>query len=383
MKKICFVVQRYGLDVNGGAELHCRLVAEKLASNFEVDVLTTCAIDHYSWANYYKEGVETINGVKVIRFKTDHERDIKLFNEHSFFIFNSDHNLQDEEEWLKKQGPYSSKLFEYIKQNKENYQKFIFFTYLYAPTFYGLPLVKEKSIFVPTSHDEPPIHLKIFEKLFCQPKTIFYSTLEEKNFVEKKFNNSHIRNKIVGVGFDIPDFNRERFSAKYGIDNFMLYAGRIEEGKGCKTLFEYFLQFKNETKNNLKLVLLGKSAMEIPKNPNIIHLGFVPDQDKSDAMTLAKMLVNPSVFESLSMSVLESMTCRTPVLVNGGCNVTKEHCIKSNAGLWFDNYNDFKNATNFILENPKISSAMGQNGKNYVLKNYSWDGVINDYINEI
>lgn len=379
MKKICFVVQRYGLEVNGGAELHCRQIAEKLAKHFEVEVLTTCAIDYYSWENHYKEGSELINGVKITRFLVDQRRDMELFGKKSSFVLNNEHSLKDEEEWMRLQGPFSSKLFEYLAKYKNNYDKFIFFTYLYATTFYGLPQVHEKSVLVPTSHDEPPIYLKIYKKLFLMPNEIFYSTLEEKKFIENKFNNSHIKNKIVGVGFDEPICQPGKFIKKHGADNFVIYVGRIDESKGCNLLFEYFLKLKKETKNNLKLVLVGKNEMKIPEDKDVIHLGFLSDQDKFDALSAAKLLINPSVYESLSMSVLESMICGIPVLVNENCEVTKKHCERSNAGLWFNDYESFKKTVELIENNPDIRAKMGMAGKNYVIKNYSWDRVINDY----
>ena len=49
MKKIAIVVQRYGLEVNGGAELHARLLAEELNKSNLVEVFTTCALDYDLW----------------------------------------------------------------------------------------------------------------------------------------------------------------------------------------------------------------------------------------------------------------------------------------------------------------------------------------------
>ena len=58
--KIAVVAQRYGADINGGAELHARYVAEHLARHAEVEVLTTCAQDYVTWANEFPAGVETV-----------------------------------------------------------------------------------------------------------------------------------------------------------------------------------------------------------------------------------------------------------------------------------------------------------------------------------
>ena len=74
MKRIAFVNQRYGLEVNGGSEYYTRLMAERLAKYYEVDVLTTKAVDYTTWKDWYVRDVETINGVTVRRFSVAQER---------------------------------------------------------------------------------------------------------------------------------------------------------------------------------------------------------------------------------------------------------------------------------------------------------------------
>jgi len=380
-KKICFVVQRYGLEVNGGAELHCRQIAERLTKYFEVEVLTTCALEYYTWKDFYSPGKEVLNGVKVRRFRVDCPRDMKKFDKKAEYVFNNSHSLKDEEEWMKLQGPLSSELLDYINENKDVYKAFIFFTYLYALTYYGLPLVKEKAFLVPTAHDEPPIYLSIFKKVFSLPHGIIYNSLIEKEFIEGLFKNESIINRVVGVGFDKGISHPANFRKKYNIwGDFILYVGRIEESKNCKQLLDYFIKYKNNNKNQLKLVLIGGNQMKLTLHEDILFLGKLSDEDKFNAISASKLLINPSIYESLSMVVLESMIEGVPVIVNEKCGVTKEHCIKSNAGLWYNNYGDFEKCINFILKNPTISKKMGENGERYVLKNYSWNWVLENYL---
>ena len=379
--KIVFVVQRYGLEVNGGAEFHCRLVAEHLSKYFDVEVITTCAIDYMTWKNEYPPGIEILNGVCVRRFPVDYERDIPKFNKSSEKIFGNIHTYEEEIEWMKLQGPYSTKLLNYIQSNKDNYTYFIFFTYLYCTTFFGLPLVKEKALLVPTAHDEPPIYLSIFKSLFKNPRRFIYNTEEEKNFVISQFQVANIPSDVVGVGIDTPDkIDAVSFVQKYTVDNFIIYVGRIDESKGCKELFDYFIRYKKEKKSSIKLVLLGKPIMKVPKHPDIISLGFVSEQEKFNGTKTAKLLIMPSKYESLSMVLLEAWLCNTAVLVNGKCDVLKGQCIRSNAGLYYESYDEFEGCLDFLLSDDGVRNTMGKNGMKFVLQNYSWESIEKKYI---
>jgi len=379
--KIVFVVQRYGLEVNGGAEFHCRLVAEHMSKYFDVEVLTTCAIDYMTWKNEYPPGIENLNGVCVRRFPVDYERDVPKFSKFSEKIFGNIHTYEDEIEWMKLQGPYSTKLLNYIKNNKDNYTYFIFFTYLYCTTFFGLPLVKEKALLVPTAHDEPPIYLSIFKSIFKNSKRFIYNTEEEKKFISSQFQVANIPSDVVGVGIDIPSkIDAVSFVQKYTVDNFIIYVGRVDESKGCKELFDYFIRYKKEKKSSIKLVLLGKTMMKVPEHPDIISLGFVSEQEKFNGIKSAKLLIMPSKYESLSMVLLEAWLCNTAVLVNGKCDVLKGQCIRANAGLYFESYDEFEGCLDFLLSDDEVRNTLGKNGMKFVLQNYSWESIEKRYI---
>lgn len=377
-KKILFVVQRYGLEVNGGAELHCRQLAERLKDEYDVSVLTTCAIDYVTWKNEYKEGIEHINGVKVIRKKVDFERNQKKFNKISAKLNNEKDNINLGVEWQEAQGPHSSELIKYLEDHKDDYDVIIFLTYLYYTTYFGLKVAPEKSILIPTAHDEPPIYYSIFNETFNLPKAILYSTTTERDFVNKRFKNDYIESDIVGLGVDInenaQDINLEK---TFGIkDDYVVYIGRIDESKGCKEMFEYFLEYKKIYNSNLKLVLAGKSAMEIPGNKDIVTLGFVSEDEKVNLIRKSKLLILPSKFESLSLSTLEAMYLKVPVLLNGKCEVLKQHAILSNGGLYYENKWEFIETLDYLIRNSKIAERMGENGRKYVNENYKWNVVM-------
>ena len=379
--KLAFVVQRYGKEVNGGAELLCRTIAEHLSRKVSIEIITTCAIDYITWKNEYPPGISIMNNVTIHRFPVDCPRDITKFNTFSEFIFNQNHTHDDEIQWMKLQGPYSSELLNYIKENENCYDLFFFFTYLYCTTFFGLTLVSNKAILVPTAHDEPPIYLSIFDDLFKLSRMMLFSTEEEQNFVNIKFKTESIPHDIIGTGIDVPNtIDPAAFKQKYSLYNFIVYVGRIDESKGCKELFEYFIRFKNENPSSLKLVLLGKAVMEIPKHPDIIPLGFVSEQDKFNCIMASELLVMPSAFESLSIVLCEAWYCNKPVLVNGKCDVLKGQCIRSNGGLWYINYEEFKACLKILLTHENIRNNLGACGRRFVDANYSWEVVNAKYL---
>jgi len=377
--KIAFVVQRCGREVNGGAEAHCLTMACKMNELWDVEILTTCAVDYITWADYYSEGVENIDGVPVRRFHADSQRVKEEFDTYSEYIRRNISSVTEEEceKWMKLQGPVSTDLLNYIKTNKDHYDGFIFFTYLYCTSYYGLPLVSEKACLVPTAHDEWPIYLPVWDEFFKKPRAFIFNTSEEKTFLEKRFPSVTFRGEIAGVGVDIPeDISEQRFREHYQIDSpYMLYIGRIEESKGCKELFDYFIRYKKEETGDIKLVLAGKPVMSIPEHPDIISLGFIDEKTKFDAIKGCEFLINPSPYESLSIVLLEAWSLNRPVLVTEKCNVLVEQCRRSNGGLWYRNYDEFKACVEYLLKNKNIASTC----EKFVKEHYGWDGIKKKY----
>ena len=382
MKRIALVNQRYGLEVNGGSEFYTRLIAERLAEKYQVDVITTKALDYTTWEDHYTADEEEINGVRVLRFGVEKPRaaDFNEFN--GKYLSSGKRDIDTEKIWFEKQGPYSPAAISYIRENIGNYDIFIVVTYLYYLTVMGLPEAAEKAILIPTAHEEPFIHFKTFEKMFTLPRAFVFLTDEEKALVQGLFNCKHIPCQVMGTGVDIPcEPDEKSFREKFGIDgDYIIYVGRIDEGKDCPTMFKYFTEYKKRRpESKLKLVLMGKQVCDIPKHRDIISLGFVSEEDKFSGISGAKALVLPSRYESLSISVLEAMSLSVPVIVNGICEVLKGHCVKSNGGLYYMNYFEFEGIIDYIFSHDGEYQCMRENARKYVEENYRWDVIMKKF----
>jgi glycosyltransferase involved in cell wall biosynthesis len=403
--RLAFIVQRYGTEILGGSEYHCRLVAEHLADRHQVDVLTTCAREYTTWKNEYPEGADRIRGVTVRRFANAKTRDLEAFNKYSDWIFNHAHSRQDEMEWLKQQGPWSPGLIDYLERHHQHYDVLIFFTYLYAPTVLGLKVAPSKSLLVPTAHEEPAIKLGIYQDVFGSAAAMAWNTEVERQFVTSSFRLRTVVEDVVGCGVDLPEgeaslepadpvkpgpMDREplpphlegsanafrRRHRMYG--PFLLYGGRIDPGKGCEELFEYFHHYVHDG-GDATLMLMGVKLMPLPDDPHVRFAGTLPDEERMRALEAATVVVVPSPYESLSLLALEAFAVGTPVLANARAAVLVDHCRKSNAGLYYADRWEFEEGVKLLLKDEALRMSMGGNGKAYVSQHYKWSTILNKY----
>jgi glycosyltransferase involved in cell wall biosynthesis len=373
--KIAFVIQRYGTEVLGGAEHLCRLIAERLATQHDVEVLTTCARDYITWKNEYPEGSDRIRGVTVRRFANAQARDIDAFNKYSEWIYTHSHSRNDEMEWLKQQGPWSPALIEHLRRQQQQFDVLVFFTYLYAPTVLGLEIAPSRSVLVPTAHDEPAIQLGIFKEMFNRPAAMIYNTDSEQRFVKSMFPNRPLLEEVAGVGVDLPQHNpyprmpdppdedgeaaEENESAGTSVfpphltargavfrrrhrlhGPILLYGGRIDPGKGCEELIEYFNTYVSDG-GDATLALMGVKLMSLPEDPHVRFAGLLSERERLQALEAATVVVCPSPYESLSLLALEGLSVGTPILVNARSEVLVDHCVRSNGGLYYSNRDEF------------------------------------------
>lgn len=373
--KLCFVVQRYGLEVNGGAELLCRQQAERLAQVCDVTVYTSTAIDYQTWRNEYEPGETELNGVHIVRFPTTRERHALQFRIiHDLLLRNLlPRPMQDL--WFRLQGPVVPDLLQALVDNADAFDAFIFHTYLYYPAVYGIPLVARKAIFVPDAHEEKPLHLDRVRQEFETAAALFFNTEEERELAERTFDISNTPSKIGGAGVEVPQHPApDAFCEKYHIETpYIVYVGRIDEAKGCVEMLQWWERYKRDHDEQLTLVLMGRAAIAIPERDDVRALGFIPEEDKFSGIEGAKFLWLPSRFESLSIVVLEALSLGVPVLVNGGSEVLRGHCKRSAAGVYYTEYEDCVRQMERLLEESPEVALMREKGPRYVEENYQWN----------
>jgi glycosyltransferase involved in cell wall biosynthesis len=382
MKRLAICVQRYGPKVTGGAEYHSRWVVQQLRQHFDLTIFTTTAQDYITWEEIYPPGDDEIDGVKIRRFPVPEQRDLEEFNAYSAWIYNNPHRRVDEERWLRLQGPYCPEMIEAIRDERNNYDGFLFFTYLYYTTVKGLEEVAQKSILLPTAHDEQAIRLEMFREVFESPRGYLMNTNEERRFVYEIFGTQAKPHALVGMGIEwpTPPPDPSETLKKYGIDfPYALSSGRICYGKGHDRLFRCY----PEIESDVHLVMFGKLDLDLPDDSRIHFLGFVSEEEKWALTRGAAFTIHPSLYESLSLTLLESWAMEVPVVINTGCAVLREHVDKCDGGMYYRDDREFKKVFSYMAENFNKLKEMGERGKVYTETNYEARTVAEKYVDFI
>jgi glycosyltransferase involved in cell wall biosynthesis len=381
-RALAFVVQRYGVDVTGGSETLARAVAERLAGEFDVTVFTTCARDYVTWRNELPEGRRLEAGVEVLRFPVHEERDLAAFNRFSDTLYGRPHTVEDEMLWLRRQGPYAPDLVLALQERRHEFRAIVFFTYLYYTTCLGLKAAPERSILVPTAHDEPPLALGIYREVFRLPRAFAFLTVPEAELVRSRFDLAGRPCEVAGMGVDLPSApDVDGFRDRHGLraQPYLLYAGRIDAGKGCAEMIDFYEAYRARGGSPLPLLLIGHLNMPEPRVEGVRYLGYLPEEEKKAAVAGAGVVLCPSPYESLSIVMLEAMAAGVPALVNGRSAVLRDHCVRSNGGLYYENGDEFAAVIELLQHDRRLRDALSAAGRRYVAEGYRWEAVLEKY----
>lgn len=388
-KPIAFVIPWYGDDIRGGAESECNQLAHCFTeAGLQVEVLATCvkeAADDRG-KNNMPEGMTVESGITVRRFPV-RKRDVERYNPANLKLFRNQPVTLDEELAYLEEDINSPKMYEFIREHKDDYEMFIFIPYLYPPTYFGSMECPDNAVIIPCLHDEGYAYMQLMKERMAHFKKMIFLAKPESDLAHELYDLSNVETAVLGAyvesGWE-DDVDPEGFREKFGIhDDFILCAGRKEPGKMTDQLRDFYIRYKeSHPECKLKLVYIGGGKIDIPANykDEIIDLGFVDLKDKHDAFAAAYFLCNPSHFESFSIVIMESWLAKRPVLVSEVCKVTANFCLESNGGLYFDSYPVFEGCLDYFLSHREECAVMGQNGYQYVQNNFVKNVIQKKYI---
>jgi glycosyltransferase involved in cell wall biosynthesis len=380
--KVAFVTPRYGVEVIGGAESAARMLAERLCvrPNWEVEVFTSCALDHLTWENVEPPGTRVLNGVTVHRFPTASRRLLDYFElDARLRVSPRTASLAESRRWVALNGPMCPALVDAVAVT--DVDVLACYPYLFATTVDAIAVSKVPTVLHPAAHDEPAIYLSAFRQSFRDIDGLVYHTQSERDLMEHVFSLAARPQIVLGLGVGDPAGAGRSGGDLLGIGDrpYLCYLGRVDEHKGCAMLAAYFERYKERHPSDLALAFVGPVSDKAPEHPDIVVTGAVSEADKWDILAGAEVMVNPSAYESFSLVLLEAWTVGVPVLVNASCAATMEHCRRSGGGLWFDSYRSFEVAVDRMIGEGGLRSALAQAGGRYVTHYFRWPSIIDHY----
>lgn len=383
-ERIAFVSPRFaeGSTVGGAETLLRELAARASGAGRKVTFLTTCATDHFSWNNEVPAGRRTIGGMDVEFFPVDEDRDVESFLRAQEAICRGYAVEEDELNWLRN-GVNSKALCDHLHDRADHYDRIVLGPYLFGLIYSAARACPERTLLVPCLHDEPFARVRRIGDMFRSVRGFMFNTEQERALACDLYDLPSALDggqtiSVVGMGLDGFKSDPESFCRRHRISTpYVIYCGRREPLKGTPLLIDYLAAFRRRTGRDIKLVLTGSGAVELPGDmvPHVIDLGFVPEQEKHDAMAGALAFCHPSVLESLGIVILEAWLAGTPALVHAGSAVLRRHCSDSNGGLWFRTYPEFEEELLALLDNRQLAHDMGRSGRDYVAREYSWERV--------
>jgi glycosyltransferase involved in cell wall biosynthesis len=372
--RLACVVHRFGADIAGGSEAHCRAVATELAARHDVTIFTTCARDHVSWKNEYRAGVSLDGRLRVHRFAVSRERSLHRFKDISELTFGGRATLADEEQWFVENGPQAPALVDAVRAHAAEYDRVLFWSFRYYQSYFGVPAAGPRAVLVPTAEDDLVLSFASVAQLFTRPAGFVFLTPEEEALVARHCPQPLAPSCVIGTGLQPAGRSAP---VDLGMTSpFLLYLGRVDPNKGCETLLRHYIRWQDHSEWRVPLVLAGPANMPIPKHPSIRFLGYVDEPTRDALLSTAAALVVPSPYESLSIVLLEAWNRGTPAMVNGSCDVLRGQAIRSDGALYYRTYDEFVRSAEYLLRNPDTAKQLGQNGLAYVEREYRWPVVM-------
>jgi glycosyltransferase involved in cell wall biosynthesis len=401
--RILYVVQRYGVEVLGGAEKLCREFATRMAARgHQVEVAASCATDYDGWLNVYPPGESNEDGVIVHRFATLEERPLGPFlylmeRVHGAALLGRPFPAIAEKHWLNVVGPTMPEFAPWLESNLDRFDLVVIVTYQFAHAVTAAEVIgaRRKSgkptprvLVQPTAHEDVTFGFSVFTPVFAVADGFSFLTEEEAEIVELRHGRvtESAWRETTGMGVDAPRtvpvdvLARLRQQLQLGDDPYVVAVGRLDPSKGFREVAEQFADYKHRYPGPLRLVVVGGGEIPSEIDPAEVRFaGRLSDDDLTAAFHGATALLHPSLYESFSLVVAEAWWHGLPVLVRQECAVLAGQCQRSQGGFAYLGFPEFCVMLETITREPQIAARLGANGRSYVAHRYQWVDVIQSY----
>jgi glycosyltransferase involved in cell wall biosynthesis len=381
--KLLYTVQRYGDEIVGGSEAACRSFTEHLAARgHDVEVVTSCARSYVDWADEYPPGTSVSNGVTVHRLPVRPPRATEVFDPLNEWTITGPRPIPlfQQHRWMREMGPRMHGYRAWLLDNAPRFDAVVHMTYLYASTTLGLPVVAGRvpTVLQPTAHDEPALWVRAYDTIFRLADSFMFFTPEERAIVAGRFDFDP-PGEVIGMGMDIhPKADPAEFRSTWGLgtDPYLLYVGRIDPAKGAVEAYRFFEAYKLRNPGPLKFVFAGEAVFELPEHPDVVQVGFLDEATKRAALAGSLALLQPSYFESFSIVLCEAWLQGRPAIVQGRSEVLNGQSHRAQGALPYRGFAEFEAAVDLLLDDVALGDRLGENGRQYVERNYRWENVL-------
>jgi glycosyltransferase involved in cell wall biosynthesis len=412
-RRFAFVSPRYGDGILGGAEAHCRAVAEKLAERgHDVRIVTTTALSYRSWRSELPAGSDRVGGLpverhvpraprlwpldEVLKGATSHmrrgERGLARVKrlDAAPALGNRARDLLDDA-WSIAQGPWCPTMPAALARASDDL--FVFFGYLYFPTLIGVRRVAERAAIAPLADENAMFYTRTVQRALRSPRALLCNVDEEAERIRSLVEPAVPPMAVVALGLDSPPAASSwpRPTALPHGAPYLLVLGRAAKARPMVDVWRAITALRDRPielddgrtvdVSALQLVTAGEISPQLEGLPRVVQLGHVDDATRWGLAREALMMVSPSDAESLSLVLLEGWQVGRPGAVNAACAATLGHVRRCGGGVALDFSRPDEAARRLVgaLARKAERDAMAAAGSAYTSRRYGWSAVIEAY----
>lgn len=368
--KIGAVVQNWGEELKSGAERAFYGLIQLLDDRFDITVYTSVK----------SQAPETTIGrfgckIKVRKFEFIFDKPLfedeeleRIAKKISKYIIPT----VREEELFFRNFYTSQQLLDQLRRDVPSLDLVLVTPYIFGAGIFASIEFGRKVVMIPCYHEEHFTKLNLVNLAWKRVKGFICNSDFEASRLREISGNP--RCYVVGVPMEVkPSETKVSFD-----DSRLVFIGRKVFEKGISELINFVKYYNEAYKAALELVFVGPGKLPPSTDANyswVLDIEDATEEQKLALLSGSLALVQPSKNESFSIVIMESWLQGVPVIVNSNCEVTKSFVERAQGGFHVNSLQEFIVAINLLRERSELRKRLGENGRRFVLANFSQEAV--------